>query len=149
MMRQRGDSPDLAFGAFLTALSAGAFYATRTLEMGTAADMGSGFVPRVLAGIILAGGVGYLAKGLLARRQSLPDFAWRPLWAILGSVAVFALCFQHLGLIVAVVAAIGVAGMAVSPVPWLMLLTFGAGIAAFCAVLFVKALGLPLKLWPW
>ena len=148
-MRQRGDMPDIAFGVFLVALALVAFYATRTLETGTAADMGSGFVPRALAGTLLTFGIGYTAKGLIISGQPLAAYAWRPLMAILGAVAVFALCFQHLGLIVAVIAAIAVAGMAARPARLHTLLPFGAGVAAFSALLFVKGLGLPLRLWPW
>ena len=148
-MRQRGDMPDIAFGSFLVALALAAFYTTRTLETGTASDMGSGFVPRALAGTLLAFGVGYAAKGLFAGHNPLPAYAWRPLAAISAAVAVFALCFQHLGLIVAVIAAIAVAGMAARPARLLVLVPFGAGVAAFSALLFVKGLGLPLRLWPW
>lgn len=148
-MRQRGDYPDLAFGVFLVSLALFAFYATRTLETGTAADMGSGFVPRMLAGAILASGIGYTAKGMISSGKSLAAYAWRPLITILAAVAVFALCFQYFGLIAAVIAAIAVAGMAVPAANLLILLPFGAGVAAFSALLFVKGLGLPLKLWPW
>ena len=148
-MRQRGDMPDIAFGSFLVGLALVAFYTTRTLETGTASDMGSGFVPRALAGTLLAFGVGYTLKGLIASRQTLAAYAWRPLIAILAAVAVFALCFQHLGLIIAVIAAIAVAGMAAQPANLLVLLPFGVGVAAFSALLFVMGLGLPLRLWPW
>jgi hypothetical protein len=41
-----------------------------------------------------------------------------------------------------------VAGTATSPVRWLQILAFGVAIAAFSALLFVKGLGLPFKLWP-
>jgi hypothetical protein len=67
---------------------------------------------------------------------------------ILASIAVFAVLFGKLGLIAACVGSVVVAGAATSPVRWLQLVTFGVVIAAFSAVLFVKGLGLPFKLWP-
>jgi len=148
-MRTRGDVPELAFGLFLVALALFGFYATQGLSVGTASDMGPGYVPRALIWTILVSGLAFAVKGYLASLMPLPVFAWRPLLAILTAVAVFALCFEWLGLVVAVVAAILVAGMAARPAQPHVLLPFGAGVAAFSALLFVKGLGLPLKLWPW
>src|SRR5262245_39316530 len=129
-MRSRGDLPDLGFGLFLVALASFGFYATHGLNVGTAADMGPGYVPRALAGIILVSGVGYVAKGLLSDFAPVPEVSWRPLLAILAAVAVFALCFQTAGLIIAVVAGIVVAGAAERPVQLHVLLPFGAAVAA-------------------
>jgi hypothetical protein len=148
-MRARGNLPDVAFGLFLVALALLGLYATFSLNLGTASDMGPGYVPRALQWIILASGIGFIVKGMLAGFNPMPGFAWRPLLSILAAVAVFALCFQSLGLIVAVVAAILIAGLAQRPVQLHVLLPFGAVVAAFSAFLFVRALGLPLKLWPW
>jgi Tripartite tricarboxylate transporter TctB family len=148
-MRTRGDVPELAFGLFLVALALFGFYATQGLSVGTASDMGPGYVPRALIWTILVSGLAFAVKGYLASLMPLPVFAWRPLLAILTAVAVFALCFEWLGLVVAVMAAILVAGMAARPAQPHVLLPFGAGVAAFSALLFVKGLGLPLKLWPW
>lgn len=148
-MRARGDVPELAFGLFLVALALFGLYATQGLSVGTASDMGPGYVPRALIWTILMSGLAFVAKGFLASAMQLPAFAWRPLLAILAAVAVFAVCFEWLGLIVAVVAAILVAGIAARPTQPHVLLPFGAGVAAFSALLFVKGLGLPLKLWPW
>jgi len=144
---RRGDFRELAFGAFLIVLAAVAFWATSTLNIGTAADMGPGFVPRALAWIILAFGATFLVTGLVKAHAPIPPLAWRPLGAILASIALFAVLFGKLGLIAACVGSVVVAGAATSPVRWLQLLTFGVVIAAFSALLFVKGLGLPFKLW--
>ena len=45
----RVDVKELAFGLFLIALALVVFGATGSLNIGTAADMGPGFVPRALA----------------------------------------------------------------------------------------------------
>jgi hypothetical protein len=148
-MRARGNLPDLAFGVFLLGLGLFGLYATRNLSIGTASDMGPGYVPRALDWVVVASGIGYVVKGLLAAPTPMPAFAWRPLLAILAAVAVFALCFQSLGLIVAVMASILIAGLAQRPIQPLVLLLFGAAVAAFAALLFVWGLRLPLKLWPW
>ena len=147
MSSSRIDLKELAFGAFLIVLALAAFWATNSLSIGTAADMGPGFVPRALAWIILAFGATFLVTGLAKARQPIPPLAWRPLAAILASIALFAVLFSRLGLIAACVGSVVVAGAATSPVRWLQLVAFGLIIAAFSALLFVKGLGLPFRLW--
>ena len=61
----RLDAKELAFGLFLIALALVAFAATRSLAVGSAADMGPGFVPRALAWIILGFGVAFLDTSVL------------------------------------------------------------------------------------
>jgi putative tricarboxylic transport membrane protein len=145
----RVDVKELAFGLFLIALALVAFASTRTLNVGTADDMGAGFVPRTLAWIILGFGVTFCAIGLLKRgAEPISEVAWRPLSAILASIALFAALFSTLGLIAACIGCVLVAGTATGPVQWGRLLVFGPLVAAFSALLFVKALGLPFKVWP-
>jgi putative tricarboxylic transport membrane protein len=143
----RLDAKELAFGLFLIALALVAFGATGPLAVGSAADMGPGFVPRALAWIILGFGVTFLATGLLKAPEPFPALAWRPLVMILASIALFAVLFSTLGLLAACVGTVVVAGAATTPVRWLQLVAFGVAIAAFSALLFVKGLGLPFKLW--
>jgi len=143
----RLDAKELAFGLFLIVLALVAFGATSSLTVGSAADMGPGFVPRALAWIILGFGVTFLVTGLLKVPEPLPALAWRPLVMILASIALFAVLFSKLGLIAACVGTVVVAGAATTPVRWLQLVVFGIAMAAFSALLFVKGLGLPFKLW--
>jgi hypothetical protein len=145
----RVDVKELAFGLFLIALALIAFGATASLNVGTAADMGPGFVPRALAWIILAFGATFLVTAFLKVPEPVPVPAWRPLVMILASIALFAVLFSTLGLIAACIGAVLVAGAARAPVRWAQLVFAGAVIAAFSALLFVRALGLPFKLWPW
>jgi hypothetical protein len=80
--------------------------------------------------------------------ESVPMPAWRPLVMILASIALFAVLFSTLGLIAACIGTVLVAGAATAPVRWRQLLLCGAVVAAFSALLFVKGLGLPFRLWP-
>jgi hypothetical protein len=145
----RVDVKELAFGLFLIALAVVAFGSTSTLSVGTAADMGPGFVPRALAWVILGFGAAFCLTSLLKRvPEPLPEPAWRPLLAILASIAVFAVLFSTLGMIAACIGCVLAAGTATSPVRWGRLFLFGPVLAAFSALLFVKGLGLPFKLWP-
>jgi hypothetical protein len=124
-MRSRVNFPDLAFAAFLVGLGAFAFALAAELPVGSATQMGPGYVPRGLAMLIMAFGVVMGGRTLLVARQEFPAIAWRPLILISVSVAVFAVLLP-------------LAGLAV--------LAFG--LAAFAVALFVLALGLPIPIWP-
>jgi Tripartite tricarboxylate transporter TctB family len=145
---RRGDVKELAFGLFLVGLAAVAFAATRGLTIGTAADMGPGFVPRTLAWVILGFGTTFCVTALFKSAVPLPEPAWRPLAAILAAIAAFAVLFRSLGLVAACIGCVLVAGTATGPVRWGRLVVFGPLLAAFSSLLFVKGLGLPFKLWP-
>ena len=144
----RVDVKEFAFGLFLITLALVAFGATSSLSIGTAGDMGPGFVPRALAWGIMGFGVMFLTTSFLSAPEPVPAPAWRPLVMILASIALFAVLFSTLGLIAACVGTVLVAGAATAPVRWPQLALCGAVIAAFSALLFVRGLGLPFRLWP-
>ena len=147
-MLGRGDLKELAFGLFLVALAAVALYATSGLSVGTAADMGPGYVPRMLTWTILGFGAAFCISGVLKAHQPFPALAWRPLIAILAGIAVFALLFASQGLVIASIGTVLVAGTAAGPVRWGRLALFGPLLAAFSTLLFVKGLNLPFRVWP-
>ena len=147
-MASRGDRPDIAFGAFLILLAVVALVGTRTLAVGTAADMGPGYVPRALAWIILAFGLAIGATGLRAGHRALPRFDLRSFVMVLSSLAVFALLLPKGGLALAALGTLTCSTCALSTFKWLESLLFAVGLTALTVLLFVNGLGLPLAVWP-
>jgi hypothetical protein len=147
-MASRGDRPDIAFGAFLILLAVVALFGTRTLAVGTAADMGPGYVPRALAWIILAFGLAIGATGLRAGHRALPRFDLRSFVMVLSSLAVFALLLPKGGLVLATLGTLACSTCALSDFKWRESLLFAAGLTALTVLLFVNGLGLPLAVWP-
>ena len=111
--------------------------------------MGPGWVPRALACAILAAGMVQLGAGVTAAARAIPAFGWRQLIAITLAGAAFAIALPLLGLVAAVIAAMVVAAAAAPPLRPLECLVAALVVAAFSTLLFVKALGLPFKVWPW
>lgn len=148
MSRQRGDIPDLAFGAFLVLLAIVALVGTRNLSVGTAAGMGPGYVPRALAWIILGFGLTIGASGLLGKHRALPGFKLRPLLSVLVSLAVFALLLSRGGLVLATLGTMACSTFATPDYKWRESVIFAIVITAFTVLLFVNGLGLPLSVWP-
>jgi hypothetical protein len=147
-MRIHINLPDLAFAAFLVALGALAFWLAGDLGVGSAGAMGPGYVPRGLALIIMLYGGVLAARALLAGRRAFPTVPLRPLVLILASVALFALALPVAGLAITSVAVVICAGLAAADLRWRELGVVALALALFAVVLFVRLLGLPIRVWP-
>lgn len=145
---QRGNAPDIAFGAFLVILASVALWETRALAIGAAADMGPGYVPRALAWILMGFGMVFVVAGVRARRVAVPRFDLRSFVMVLLSLAVFALLLPKGGLALATLATLACSTFAVSDFQWRESLLFAVVLTAFTVLLFVNGLGLPLAVWP-
>ena len=83
-------------------------------QLGTAAKMGPGYFPTVLGGLMAVLGV-IVSWGATSRSNavtSLTKVGWRELLLVLASVAAFAFLLPKLGMVLSIVALIGVAAVA-------------------------------------
>jgi hypothetical protein len=146
--KQRGNAPDIAFGAFLIILAIVALWETRALSIGSAADMGPGYVPRALAWILMGFGLVFTLGGLRAGRLALARFDVRSLAFVLGSLALFALLLPKGGLALASFGTLACSTLAITDYKWRESLFFAIILTTFTVLLFVNGLGLPLNVWP-
>lgn len=142
---------DFWTGLIYTALGAAAFWIALDYPLGTVGRMGPGYFPRVLA-LILAGiGLLSLARSFVAVGEPVSHLAWKPLLLICSSIVLFGVLVQTAGLVVALSALIAVGATASRE--FRVELKSLAGMAlliAFCGLVFVKGLGLPIVLvGPW
>jgi hypothetical protein len=148
MQKSRGDVPDVAFGGFLILLAIVAMTETRNLTIGTAADMGPGYVPRALSLLIMTFGLVIAGRGLFVKRRLLPAIKLRPILSVLVSLAAFALLLPRGGLALATLATMACSTFSTADYKWRESIIFAVIITAFTVVLFVYGLGLPLSIWP-
>ncbi|MCX5821665.1 MAG: tripartite tricarboxylate transporter TctB family protein [Deltaproteobacteria bacterium] len=148
MQKSRGDIPDAAFGGFLILLAIVALTETRNLTIGTAADMGPGYVPRALSLLIMTFGLVIAGRGLFAKRRPLPAIKLRPILSVLVSLAAFALLLPRGGLALATLATMACSTFSTADYKWRESIIFAVIITAFTVFLFVYGLGLPLSIWP-
>jgi hypothetical protein len=148
MTRSRVDLQDLLFGLFLVAVAAGTLVATRKLTVGHAADMGPGYMPRIVALALLAFGLFFSGRGLFRMRLGIAPVQLRPLLAILASVGVFALTAERLGLAIASVVTVMLASFATREGRLVETVLFTVVLSGAAVLLFVKVLGLPIPVWP-
>ena len=148
MTRSRIDLQDLLFGLFLVAVAAGTLVATRNLAVGHAADMGPGYMPRVVALALVGFGLFFSGRGLMRTRLGIAPVQLRPLLAILASVGIFALTAERLGLAIASVLAVILASFATREGRLVETVAFAVVLSGAAVLLFVKVLGLPIPVWP-
>jgi hypothetical protein len=148
MPKTRGDIPGAAFGGFLILLAIVALVETRNLSVGTAAEMGPGYVPRALSYSIMGFGLVIAGGSLFAKRRPMPAIKLRPILSVLLSLALFAVLLPRGGLALATLATMACSTFSTAEYKWRESLIFAVVITVFTVLLFVQGLGLPLSVWP-
>lgn len=138
---------DFWAGAIYLALAIVAIWIGRNYQQGTSARMGPGYFPTALGSLLAVFGVVSVGRSFLRPGEAISAFAWRPLVLVLGAVVLFGLLLPRAGLLVALPCLIVVAALA-SRNSRLNATSVAAlvGIVAFCALVFVKGLGVPMPL---
>ena len=119
----------------------------RRYEMGTSARMGPGYFPVVLGALLALIGAASIGRSFLRPGAAISAIAWKPLALVLGATVLFGLLLERLGLLIALPAMIVVGALASRNTrPDLVSAAALVGIVAFCVLVFVKGLGLPMPL---
>lgn len=140
------DIRDVIGGAVVAAVGTAFFYRSFAYGIGTPSEMGAGFFPMVLSGAAILAGIAILIGGAMRPRADGETIALRPLLAVLGGIAAFALVLRPLGLGPAVAAAAAVAGLGDPENRWFNLAILGLVLAIVCWLIFSVGLKLPLPL---
>jgi len=147
-MSKRIDWPDLLLGLFLLLVATLTLVATRKLGVGTAANMGPGYMPRVIAIAVMLFGAFFTGRGLLRSHLGIASVQLRSLIAIPVAVALFSLLVEFSGLAIASLVTIIVAAWSSHEFRAKETVIFGIVLAALSVLLFVQVLSLPLPVWP-
>jgi hypothetical protein len=122
----------------------------RDYSMGSAGRMGPAYFPTILGAILtVIGAIGVL-RSLVSRGEVLEKFAVKQTALVLAGTVLFGLLMRNAGLVAATVLLVLLSGFASIKFrvgPYLLL---AIGMAGFCVLVFIKALGLPMPLvGPW
>ncbi|SDH18361.1 tripartite tricarboxylate transporter TctB family protein [Pelagibacterium luteolum] len=140
------DLRDIACGVLL--LSTGIFiagYAWTMLDIGTIQRMGPGMFPMAV-GVLLAGFGIAIAIPAFFRSGTLDQVEWRSTFAVLASLAAFALMLRPFGLIPAAIALIGISALAEPKFRLVSTLALCIFLPALAYLIFSLGLGLPLTM---
>jgi hypothetical protein len=146
---------DLLTGVVLVAIGGAALVLGADLTVGTAAEMGEGYVPRAMA--IALVGLGALIAALALRRSrpspsasgiGEPRSRLRPLLFVIAAILVFVAALERLGLLAAIAATVTTATFAGEPLRARTLVALIVVLGVAIVLVFVWALGLPLNVFP-
>ncbi len=138
---------DLWAGLIYLALGLAAVWIGRNYPQGTSARMGPGYFPTVLGSLLVLLGAVSVVRSFIRPGEAVSPVAWRPLLLVLGAIVLFGLLLPVGGLLVALPALIIVSALA-SQHSRLDAASVAAliGVVAFCYLVFVKGLGVPMPL---
>jgi hypothetical protein len=137
------------FGAAVVFMLIGlaGIYFGKDLTFGSASRMGPGYFPTIISFLILGLGVVIGLRSIAVEGPPIEALQFRPLIFVIGSILVFGILIDRVGLAISAVTLTLVAGYARRSVDLRETFALGAGLAIFSIVVFVYALGQPLPAW--
>lgn len=138
---------DLAAGFIFVAI--GAFFAgdaVLTLRMGSTLNMGPGYFPAVLGGLLIAFGLAIAASGLGRKREPFGPVSVRGFVLVMAAIVFFGFTVRGLGFVPALFGTVLMSSLASRQVSLKLALTVSVALTVFATAVFVGALGLPYPL---
>lgn len=118
-----------------------------SLEIGSASEMGSGYFPLGLAMLLgLLGAILVVGSWMSETRAPIAHFGWRGFFMVLIAVTVFGATINALGFVPAVVLTLALAVLASDQFRPLAGIATIVVLLLFCWLVFVKGLGIPVRL---
>jgi len=140
-------------GLLFMAIAALGLWLSRDYPVGTVLRMGTGYVPRLLCWLLLVLGACILLQGLRTApsEQSThgeAGLAWRPVLFVAGSLVLFGLTVERLGLVVSILLLIGVGALATRTLSVLETILAALVLVVLSWGIFIFGLQLTIPVWP-
>ncbi len=140
-------------GVMFCAIAIFGLWVSRDYPIGTAVRMGTGYVPRLLCWALLALGLLVLVQGardarVVGEYESQAPWGWRAAIFVTGSLVVFGLTLEWLGLIISILLLIGVGAIATPILRPLETFIAALVLIALSWAIFIFGLGLTIPVWP-
>ena len=141
---------DFWTGLLYIFFGASAIFIARDYNMGTALRMGPAFFPTILGVVLAVIGAIAVIRSFLAPGTPIGGFSFKGLVLVTLSVVVYGFLVRGAGLVIALPLLVIISAYASTRFRWRMTLVMAAGLTIFCALVFVKGLGIPLPIiGPW
>ena len=139
---------DLLAGLLFIALGIAAIAIAANYTLGTAARMGPGYFPRILGILLIALGAILALRSARLDGNPLPGWKWRPVLVVLGSVVIFGLIVNRVGVVVSTILLIVMSSAASHEFRPREAVVSGILLAALAVGVFLIGLKLQLPIWP-
>jgi hypothetical protein len=137
---------DFWTGLIYVAAGSAAVAIARGYGLGTGFRMGPGYFPTLLGWLLVAIGILALGRALVRPGEPLSGLRIKGLLAVTVATLAFGFLVREAGLVVALPLLVIVSAAASMRFRWGTTLALAAGLTMFCAVVFVKGLGVPIPL---
>jgi Tripartite tricarboxylate transporter TctB family len=142
---------DFWSGLMFLAVGIGFAWGATNYSFGSSARPGPAYFPFGLGVLLAVLGALVLFKALTIETEDgdkVGRFPWRPLFVILGSVAMFGALLPRLGLVITLPLLVIVASLASDEFGWKAAIINAVVLTAMSWVIFVKGLSLTIPVWP-
>lgn len=137
---------DMVAGAIFVAFAIGFGVVSTAYPMGSAAQMGPGYYPLLLSGVLGLLGLVIALVGWGKPAQQMVVVRPVALISVLAAPLLFAVTLRPLGFVPAVILTSLLATIAAPNMSWLARILTATGLALGCTAIFIWALGIPLPL---
>ncbi|MDP2330031.1 MAG: tripartite tricarboxylate transporter TctB family protein [Reyranella sp.] len=139
-------SKDFVSGLMFIAFGLVALYFGQNLALGTTVRMGPGYVPRMLALIMMGLGLLICVIALAAGSEPIEKPKWKPITLVTIGVICFALLFERAGLLPALIVLIAIASFAGSEFKLTEVIANMVVLAIACTLVFKVGLGMNITI---
>lgn len=150
MSTRKTDSAEITSGILLIFIALFFGCQTTGLDIGTALEMGPGYFPLILSGLLFLIGAIILIQGLRHTGEPIGEIAWRGILLIIPAPIFFGLTVRGLGFVPALFLTSLIAAQASVRMKWRLALLLSGLVTLFSTLIFSYALDLPFQRFgPW
>jgi putative tricarboxylic transport membrane protein len=139
---------DFVAGLLFIAIGIGAIVIATNYPLGSAARMGPGYFPRMLGILLIFLGAILALRALRLQGAPLPRWPWRPTIVVLGSVVLFGLIVNRVGVALSTVVMVVLASSASHEFRPVESVIAGVLLAIAAVGIFILGIKLQLPIWP-
>ena len=140
------DNRDFLAGLLFVAIGAGGFGIALSYPFGSVQQMGPGFFPRVLGGILVGFGIVTLVRGLRSGEPVQGGWGWFPLAMLTASLVAFGWLMEHVGVVPSLVVLVFCSAYAGREFRWGEVAVLTVAMTLLAVAIFIWGLGLPYEL---
>jgi putative tricarboxylic transport membrane protein len=140
------NAKDFWTGLIYLFVGCGALIISRDYGMGTAVKMGPAYFPTILSLLLMVIGIISVIRSFVKSGSPIGVVAWKGLLLIVASTVLFGMIVRGAGLLLALPLLVIISALASTRFSWKTSLAEAVGITAFCILIFLKGLGVPLPI---